>query len=82
MTTGVPSSRVAAWTWAIDAAASGLWSILENTEPTGRASSSSITRWTTGQGSGRTWSRQRLNSSTSSDGKIPSPDEMICPSLM
>ena len=32
--------------------------------------------------SARTWSRQRLNSSTSSEGKSPSPLEMIWPSLM
>ena len=41
-------------------------------------------RWprTTSNGSAGTWSRQRLNSSTSSGGNRPSPEEMIWPSLM
>ncbi len=44
--------------------------------------SASTTCRTTANVSSRTWSRQSLNSSTSSDGKRPSPEEMIWPSLM
>ena len=41
-----------------------------------------MTRRTTPNGSGGTWSRHLRNSATSGSGKMPSPDEMICPSLM
>ena len=47
-----------------------------------RPRSSSTTRRTSANDSGGTWSRQALNSSTSSSGKSPSPPEMIWPSLM
>jgi hypothetical protein len=81
-TTGSPVRRVAAWTWAIDAAASGVRSTQRNTASMGRPRSASITSRTTRNGSARTWSRQRLNSPTSSGGKMPSPELMIWPSLM
>ena len=41
-----------------------------------------MVRRTVAKGSGGTRSRRSRNSSTSSSGKIPSPEEMICPSLM
>ena len=50
--------------------------------PAGLPRSSSTTARTAEKGSGGTWSRQRLNSATSSGGKMPSPDDRICPSLM
>ena len=81
-TTCSPVRKRAAWTWAIDAAASGVRSNHSNVAPIGPPSSSSTTFSTTAHGSGFTWSRQSLNSSTSSAGKRPSPEEMICPSLM
>ena len=81
-TTGVPSRSVAAWTWAIDAAANEVRSTDENTVPMGCPSSSVSTRPMTGHGSAGTWSRHHLNSATSSGGKMPSPEAMIWPSLM
>ena len=81
-TTDSPVRRVAACTCAIDAAASGRRSNDANTSASGRPSSDSTTSRTTGNGSGGTWSRHLRNSATSSSGKIPSPDEMIWPSLM
>ena len=48
----------------------------------GAPSSSSTTARTTANGSAGTWSRQRLNSLTSSGGNMPSPEERIWPSLM
>ena len=81
-TTDSPVVRVAAWTWAMDAAASGVRSNVANTSPSGRPSSSSTTTWTTSHGSAGTRSRHSLNSATSSAGKRPSPEEMIWPSLM
>ena len=53
-----------------------------NTSSSGRPSSASTVARTTSNGSAGTWSRQRLNSSTSSGGNRPSPEEMIWPSLM
>ena len=41
-----------------------------------------MTRRTASNGSGGTWSRHLRNSTTRGSGKMPSPDEMICPSLM
>ena len=64
------------------AAASGRVSNDVNTGSSGRPSSDSTVRRTTSNGSAGTWSRQRLNSSTSSGGNRPSPDEMTWPSLM
>ena len=81
-TTRSPVTSVAACTWAIEAAASGVRSIWANTACSGRPSSDSITWRTWSQGSGGTWSRHFLNSVTSSSGNRPSPLEMICPSLM
>jgi hypothetical protein len=81
-TTRSPVRNVAACTWATEAAASGVRSTQRNTASSGRPRSSSITWRTTVNGSAGTWSRQRLNSSTSSDGKMPSPDDTIWPSLM
>ena len=81
-TTSVPSSSVARWTWAIDAAATGVRSKVAKVVGILRPSSSSTTRCTTGHGSAGTWSRHFLNSVTTSSGKMPSPDERICPSLM
>ena len=81
-TTGVPSRRVAACTWAMEAAASGVCSTEAKAEERGPPSSSVSTCSTTGHGSGVTWSRHHLNSATSSGGKTPSPDAMIWPSLM
>ena len=81
-TTVVPSRSVAACTCAMEAAASGVCSTEANTVSSGRPSSSVSTRSTRGHGSGGTWSRHHLNSATSSGGKIPSPEEMIWPSLM
>ena len=82
ITTGVPSRSVAAWTCAMEAAASGVGSTEANTEWTGPPSSSTSTRSTVAHGSAGTWSRHHLNSATSSGGKIPSPEAMIWPSLM
>ena len=81
-TTLSPARRVAAWTCAIEAAASGLRSTQRNLSSSGRPRSLSITWRTTRNGSAGTWSRHSLNSFTSSAGKMPSPAEMICPSLM
>ena len=81
-TTRSPVRRVAAWTWAIEADAIGLRSNEVNTSARGRPRSSSTVRRTTANGSGGTRSRRSRNSSTSSSGKMPSPDEMIWPSLM
>jgi hypothetical protein len=81
-TTRSPVRSVAACTWAMEAAASGSWSMCANTSSTGRRSSSSMTWRTAHHGSGGTWSRQRWHSSTSSAGNRPWPDEMIWASLM
>ena len=81
-TTGVPSPRVAACTWAMEAAARGVCSTEAKTLESGPPSSSVRTRSTTGHGSGVTWSRHHLNSATSSGGNTPSPEAMIWPSLM
>ena len=81
-TTRSPDRRVAECTWAMEAAATGVRSIDVNTSASGRPRSSSIVRRTTANGSGGTRSRRSRNSFTSSSGKIPSPDEMIWPSLM
>ena len=81
-TTASPVARVAACTWAIDAAASGASSKEANTSASGRPRSSSTTVRTLVKVSGGTRSRQCLNSSTSSGGKIPSPELMIWASLM
>ena len=77
-----PDRRVAACTWAIDADATGVRSKETKTSASGRPRSSSTVRRTVENGSGGTRSRRRRNSSTSSSGKMPSPEEMICPSLM
>ena len=53
-----------------------------NTSSSGRPRSASTVARTSSNGSAGTWSRHRLNSSTSSGGNRPSPDEMIWPSLM
>ena len=81
-TTSSPVCSCAACTWAIDAAAIGRVSNDVNTASSGRPSSDSTVRRTTSNGSAGTWSRQRLNSSTSSGGNRPSPEEMTWPSLM
>ncbi len=81
-TTSSPVRNVARWTWAIDAAARGTSSKLEKTASSERPRSSSTTRRTTSKGSAGTWSRHLRNSTTSSSGKSPSPEEMIWPSLM
>ena len=81
-TTRSPVRSVAEWTWAMDADARGVRSNEVNTSASGRPRSSSMVRRTTANGSGGTRSRSRWNSWTSSSGKIPSPDEMIWPSLM
>ena len=82
-TTSSPVCRRAAWTWAIEAAASGVAVERGEHRPpaAGRARPRRCAR-TSSNGSAGTWSRQRLNSSTSSGGNRPSPDEMIWPSLM
>ena len=81
-TTGSPVWSVAAWTWAIDAAASGVRSNQANVASRVAPRSASTTSRTTANVSALTWSRQSLNSSTSSAGNSPSPEEMIWPSLM
>ena len=81
-TTRSPVRRVAACTWAMDAEAMGTRSKETNTSASGRPRSSSMVRRTVEKGSGGTRSRSSRNSSTSSSGKMPSPDEMIWPSLM
>ena len=81
-TTRSPVLRVAAWTWAIEAEARGTRSKETNTSARGRPRSSSMVRRTVENGSGGTRSRSSRNSSTSSSGKMPSPEEMIWPSLM
>ena len=69
-------------TWAMDAAASAVVSMYENTSFSGLPSSLSMVFFTDSNGIAGTWSRQSLNSFTSSTGNKPSPLEMICPSLM
>ena len=81
-TTRSPVRRVAAWTWAIDAEAIGDRSKDWKTSARGRPRSSSTVRRTSEKGSGGTRSRSSWNSSTSSSGKTPWPEEMIWPSLM
>ena len=81
-TTSSPLMRRATCTWAIEAAASGASSNETKTSSRRRPRSSSTVRRTSSNDSAGTWSRQRLNSPTSSGGKMPSPDEMIWPSLM
>ncbi len=81
-TTRSPVRRVAECTWAMEAEAMGELSKEVKTSARGRPRSSSTVRRTTANGSGGTRSRRSRNSSTSSSGKIPSPDEMICPNLM
>jgi len=81
-TTDSPVRSIAACTWAIEAAAIGAVSNDANTSSSRAPRSSSTTRRTSSNDSAGTWSRQRLNSSTSSAGKRPSPLEMICASLM
>ena len=76
-TTSSPVSSVAACTCAIDAAARGVVSNLLNTSLMRAPRSSSITRFASSKGIGGTWSRQSLNSLTSSVGNKPSPLEMI-----
>ena len=82
-TTASPVTSVAACTWAIDAAANGV--AIERREHGRRAGGRGPPRpprRTTANGSGGTWSRHFLNSVTSSSGNMPSPAEMIWPSLM
>ena len=81
-TTSSPVRSTAAWTWAIDAAATGWRSKRAKTVSSGRPRSSSTTRRTVSHVSGGTWSRHFLNSVTSGSGNTPSPEEMIWPSLM
>ncbi len=81
-TTRSPDRSVAAWTWAIEAEAMGTRSKETKTSASDRPRSSSTVRRTVANGSGGTRSRSSRNSSTSSSGKIPSPEEMIWPSLM
>ena len=81
-TTSSPVRSVAAWTWAIDAAASGVGEKNEKTSSRRQPRSDSTTWRTTENGSAGTWSRHFLNSPTNSAGNRPSPLEMICPSLM
>ena len=82
-TTSSPVRSRAAWTWAIEAAAIGVSSNeREHRRPAAVRGRPRRCRRTTSNGSAGTWSRQRLNSSTSSGGNRPSPDEMIWPSLM
>ena len=81
-TTRSPVRSVAAWTWAMEAEATGTRSKEMKTSASGRPRSSSMVRRTAAKGSGGTRSRSSRNSSTSSSGKIPSPEEMIWPSLM
>ncbi len=81
-TTCSPVSSVAAWTWAIEAAASGVSSNVENTSSSRAPRSCSTVSRTTSNGSAFTWSRHFLNSATSWAGNSPSPAEMIWPSLM
>ncbi len=81
-TTSSPVRSRAAWTWAIEAAASGVRSNDSNTSSRRDPRSSSTVRRTSSNVSAGTWSRHFLNSSTSSGGNSPSPDEMIWPSLM
>ena len=76
-TTRSPVWRVAAWTWAIDAAARGRRSNEAKTSSRVRPSSLSTVARTSLNGSAGTWSRHFLNSSTSSSGNSPSPEEMI-----
>ncbi len=81
-TTRSPVWSVAAWTWAMEAAARGRRSNEAKTSSSERPSSLSTVARTSLKGSAGTWSRHFLNSSTSSSGKRPSPEEMIWPSLM
>ena len=81
-TTSSPVRSVAPWTWAIEAAASGVVSKRANTSSIGLPSSASTTARMSSQVSGGTWSRHFLDSATSSSGNRPSPLEMIWPSLM
>ena len=66
----------------MDAAASAVSSNDSKMSSSRAPRSSSTVRRTTSKGSAGTWSRHFLNSSTSSAGNRPSPDEMIWPSLM
>ena len=81
-TTLVPSSSVAPWTCAIDAAAIGSWSNVANTDSRGASSSVSTVSRTWSHVSAGTWSRHFFISVTSSSGKRPSPELMIWQSLM
>ena len=81
-TTSSPVSKVAACTWAMEAAASGVRSKEANTSSRRAPRSASTTTRTVSNGSAGTWSRHFLNSFTSSAGNRPSPLEMIWPSLM
>ena len=76
-TTDSPVRNTAACTWAIDAAAMGVVEKLTNTSSIRAPRSPSTTSRTSSNDSAGTWSRQRLNSSTNSVGKRPSPLEMI-----
>ncbi len=76
-TTSSPVRRRAACTWAIDAAASGFVEELEKIDSSGPPRSTSTTARTAANDSGATWSRNNLNSVTSSSGNRPSPPEMI-----
>lgn len=81
-TTFSPVINVATCTCAMDAAASGVVSMYENTSVSRAPKSLSITCFTSLKGIGGTWSRHSLNSFTNSAGNKPSPLLMICPSLM
>ena len=81
-TTVSPVRSRAAWTWAIDAAASGRRSNHSKVASSVAPRSASTTWRTVANVSATTWSRSSLNWPTSSSGNRPSPDEMIWPSLM
>ena len=81
-TTGVPSCSVAPWTWAIDAAAIGVRSKVAKIDSMLAPSSDSTTSRTDSNDSAGTLSRHFFISSTSSAGKMPSPELTIWQSLM
>ena len=81
-TTVSPVIRIAAWTWAIEAAASGTVENALNTWSRGSPKSSSTIAFTLSKDSAGTWSRSSLNSATRGSGKIPWPDDRIWPNFM
>ena len=80
-TTLAPEVRVAAWTWAMDAAAIGSRSKLANSSPTSAPSSDRSTCSIAGQGTGTASSCRRLSSLMNSAGRRSRRVDSTCPSL-